>query len=92
MKKDILRKGGIGIDVRCGYERRRLIHLDGMIASDDSTAKLDRGNMALADGSKGQDETKIFGSETCLVRMRNDRRVEQCHRFNGIFSGEECSD
>ena len=48
--------------------------------------------MALADGSKGQDETKIFGSETCLVRMRNDRRVEQCHRFNGIFSGEECSD
>ena len=62
------------------------------IASDDSTAKLDRGNMALADGSKGQDETKIFGSENCLVRMRNDRRVKQCHRFNGIFSGEECSD
>ena len=82
MKKDILRKGGIGIDVRCGYEAAVL----------SITAKLDRGNMALPDGSKGQDETKIFGSETCLVRMRNDRRVKQCHRFNGIFSGEECSD
>jgi hypothetical protein len=43
-------------------------------------------------GSKGQDKAKIFGSEICLVRMRNDRRIEQCHGFNGIFSGEKCSD
>ena len=32
--------------------------------------------MALADGSKGQDEAKIFRPEICLVRMRNDRWIE----------------
>ena len=41
VKKVILRKGGVGIDVRCGYEGSRLFHLDRMIASDNSTAKLD---------------------------------------------------
>jgi hypothetical protein len=29
--------------------------------------------MALADGSKGQDEAKIFGSEIGLASMRSDR-------------------
>jgi len=48
--------------------------------------------MTLADGSKGQDKAKIFGSEICLIRMRNDRWIEQCCGFNSIFSGEECSD
>jgi hypothetical protein len=48
--------------------------------------------MAFADGSKGQDKAKIFGSEICLVRMWNDRWIEQCRGLNGIFAGEECSD
>src|SRR5208283_1243461 len=92
VKKFILRKGGVGIDVSCGYEGSRLFHLDRMIASDNSTAKLDRRNMTLADGPKRQNEAKISGFEICLVRMRDDRWIEQCGGLNGIFSGEECSD
>jgi len=48
--------------------------------------------MTLADSPKAQNKAKLVAIEICLVRMRNDRRIEQGHGLNGIFSGEECPD
>src|ERR1700751_2739769 len=72
VQKYISRESGVSLNIWCGYQIRRMVHLDRMIFSHHATAKLDRGNMAFTDSSKAQDEAQIFWSEICLVRMRHD--------------------
>src|SRR3984893_14414147 len=59
-QKDIPGKSGSVLAVWCAHLARRMVYLDRVIASDDSTENPNRGNVTLADSSQGQDEAQIY--------------------------------
>jgi hypothetical protein len=55
---------------------------------DDSSSKSDGGDMPLPGGAQAEDKTQSAGRQVRLVRVRDDRWIEQRCRFQGEFANE----
>lgn len=75
-------------DLRRGHMARHRIKRDLQVPVDHAAAEFDRRNVPLAGRAQAHDETLRAVREPALIRMRDDRRVEQRRAFQGVFAGE----
>src|ERR1051326_3538802 len=61
---------------------------DPMVGVDNTGSKSDGGNMPLSRGPQAEDKTQSVRRRVRLVGVRDNRRIEQCCRFQGVFANE----
>src|SRR5689334_6857942 len=69
-------------------EARWGLNLDPMVRVDDAGSKSDGGNMPLPRGPQADDKTQSVRRRVRLVGVRDDGRIEQGCRFQGVFANE----
>ena len=62
------------------------------VDADEAFAKFDRREVALAGGAQAHDEAQGTGRDIFLVRVRNDRGIEQRRRLQAVFAHEVGAD
>ena len=77
----IARVTDLGRDHRGGNR----VECEVAVDADEAFAKFDRREVALAGGAQAHDEAKRTGRDTLLIRVRDDRGVEQRRRLQAVF-------
>src|ERR671918_906698 len=78
----------LGRDHRGGDRGKYEVAVD----ADEAFAKFDRREVALAGCAQAHDEAQGTGRDACLVRVRDDRGIEQRRRLQAVFAHEVGAD
>ena len=79
---------GVGNQLRCGDEARRLVDVDLVLVIDDPAPERDRRDVPFASGPQAQDEPARSCLQAGLVGMPDHRRIEKGRGLQRVFLGE----
>ena len=68
-----------------GQPGPHLVEPDDIVGGQRPRAELQAGDVALADGPGGHDESQLAAVESALVRVRGDGGVQQCRCLDGVL-------
>ena len=79
-------------DLGCGDRAGNRVERNVSVGADEAAAKLDRREMTLAGGTQAHDEPQRAGRDAVLIRVRDNRGVEQCRRLQAVLAHEVGAD